>query len=86
MRPIILVPLIAILLLVIMSLVYTDLWLTKDVDSSVGVGESSLDYSAMHPVCRDAIIGYSATNPEMVAYMCNMVGDIWVTDLLGERP
>ena len=43
---------------------------------------TSLDYMDLHPVCRDALRSYVLTNPNTVAYMCNMVGDIWVTDLI----
>ena len=45
---------------------------------------TSLDYMSLHPVCRDALREYVITDPKMVSYMCNMVGDIWVTDLLKE--
>lgn len=59
-----------------------------DVDSSVSGSEpsTSLDYQGLHPVCRDAIIGYSMTAPDTVAWMCNMTGDIWVTDQMRTKP
>ena len=46
---------------------------------------TSLDYMGLHPVCRDALRTYVVTDPKMVAYMCNMVGDIWVTELMQEN-
>ena len=81
-------------ILLVYSAAWTVAYVTRDkpvsqkVDSSWRGGPSdysvSLDYMNLHPVCRDALRDYVITDPKMVSYMCNMVGDIWVTDLLKE--
>lgn len=66
-----------------------DLSVSQKVDSRWEGGPdtwaTSLDYMSLHPVCRDALASYVLTNPKTVAYMCNMVGDTWVTDLMKEN-
>ena len=46
---------------------------------------TSLDYMDLHPVCRDALRFYVLSNHAEVAWMCNMVGDIWVADLMNQE-